>query len=532
MSDLAVESSLDELLSAPSPWLVLDRLGASPSDELTLACERRFDAVNAEGRKRLIWLLERIRTNAAFGVLLRRLSRASGDEAAQLLRVLNGARVAVPVEQIARLFEDAAQEAIVAAGIAGDATLVPRVAAFLDKPNLVRHAALALAMLGQNQLASELVARLDTTKGLDCTGILAALEVMGEPSVAEALRARLLHSSGDAQWDLHHAIFRLTGREPLVRWATSRDDARAAFAEAWKSFDLGAAPRPRLTDITLETEGKIGAFQVHDGLGRLRIDFDPPSPGSAWPRWSQSLYAGDVRLFDVGSFCGTCETTLRLVGLPEASVPRVAADVREAVANVEALDEGLLIALTPYLTTLRTGHYIAFLVDLDLERVQAPERSWLTRRAEYRKRDEPGEPEEADIQWPGLEHFQAREAALGDVPTYGLLLPQSALESLRSDRIDAWDAALSRGAHPTTLAMCWVEQKEVQGEHPERFFVGLVLDGHHKLAAAVRRRQPARILAICRLEDSSGPPDDRARWLRQSVAALERARSHASVTNL
>lgn len=65
-----------------------------------------------------------------------------------------------------------------------------------------------------------------------------------------------------------------------------------------------------------------------------------------------------------------------------------------------------------------------------------------------------------------------------------------------------------------------MEQKDVVGELTERFLVGVVLDGHHGLLAYTRLRRPARILAICRLEDSWGPPEDRSRWLHEALSAL------------
>jgi hypothetical protein len=50
--------------------------------------------------------------------------------------------------------------------------------------------------------------------------------------------------------------------------------------------------------------------------------------------------------------------------------------------------------------------------------------------------------------------------------------------------------------------------------------IGAVLDGHHKLAAYAHASVPARCVLVTRIEDTWGPPDDRARPLRESLARL------------
>lgn len=518
--DSARQRSLEDMLRSADPWSSIDDLANDWSDDLVRACEERFDSANGEGRKRLVSLLGRARTQSAIAVLHRRLVAAADDEAAQILRVLNGERAVVSTEQIARLFADARTEAVVAAGISGDASLVPRVVAALDVPGTTRHAALALAMLGRTELSAEIAARIATADGLDATGLIVALEVMDDPSVVPMLVDLLSRAEGANAWDLHHALWRLTGREPLVRIGRDRDDAARAYADAWSSFDLRASARPRVGDVAPDPQRSAARFTVLDGCGVLRIDYDPPTPGSSWPRWGKSLFVGTERLYEIGSDCGTCETTLRLTGSCPASAATMADDVRSALAEVTTVSEELLDALRPYLTTLRTGHYLARLVDVDLERVERPEASWLTRRAENRKSDDPFLADPADVSWPGAEHFQVRDAAVGEVPTYGVVVPQAPLRSLRPETVAEWEARIASGAQPTALALCWVEQKDVVGELTERFLVGVVLDGHHRLLAYTRLRRPARILAICRLEDSWGPPEDRSRWLHEALSAL------------
>jgi hypothetical protein len=60
----------------------------------------------------------------------------------------------------------------------------------------------------------------------------------------------------------------------------------------------------------------------------------------------------------------------------------------------------------------------------------------------------------------------------------------------------------------------------VRLEHPERFLVGVILDGHHKLVAYARAGVAARVLMLCRVEDSWGPPTARTAFLDEVFAGL------------
>jgi hypothetical protein len=518
-------AALDELLARRDPWSSIDSIAREAGDAIVSSCEARLEAASPEGRRRLVALLERVRSAAAHAALLRRLPASSGDEAAQILRVLNSASVIVPSAEIDRRFADAWEEATVAAGISGDTSFAPRLAAMLEKPGLGRHAALALAQLGSREYSRAIAARIASADPLDAAGFVVALETMNDPSIVPELVALLSRGDVRCAWDLHHAVVHLTGREPLVRDAKDRHDTPVAYAEAWRAFSLDAVARPRLERVHVERASSSATFDLMDARGAIRLECDPPTPGSAWPRWFLSITASGRPLYAIGSRCGTCETTLRRTGASPSTAAQVAASVRSAVAHVDALDEQLLGALEGFVTMLRTGHYVARLVDLDLERVDEAERSWLTRRRALRRSDDfPDGDDDGTIEWPGDAHFQAREAAAGPFPTFGVLVPSSRLSDIRADTVDAWSAAIASGARPAALVMAWVEQKEVRAEFTERFLVGLVLDGHHKLAAYARAGRPARVLAICRVEDSWGPPDDRAGWIHEAIDAL-RARA-------
>lgn len=505
------------MLRQSDPWALMDELAEAWSAELAEAADARFDSGSTEDRKRLIWLLGRVRIAAAGDVLRRWLARTSGNEADSVLVAMNGRRWAAPSDQIRRLIDEAPEAAVVAAGLSGEVALAPLLEARLDAPKIGRHAALALALLGQSNLAPVIAARIEGASGIDAAGFVTALETMRNTSVVPLLRALLDAPSNDARWDVHHALCRLTGREPLI----ALQGGDEAIAKAWRGFRTDGPRRPVLT--LDDVEACSASFTLEDGGGAVRIDYEPPTPGSVWPRWGLALYVGEHALYALGSHCGTCETTLRLLRESSERVATVGDQVRSALANVAGLDGELFAALRPYLVSLRTGHYRAYLRDFDLELVEKAEDSWFTRRHHHRVSEDTPEaagPSAYDVAWPGVAHFQTRRGPSGERPTYGVVVPSMPLDGLDQGAVDAHAERIADGCRPTALLLGWVEDKEVAAEFPERFANMFVLDGHHKLAAYAERGVAARCLVLCRLEDSWGPPGDREAYLREAMRDL------------
>lgn len=376
-----------------------------------------------------------------------------------------------------------------------------RLAALLTDPDHRVAAALELGRRRAREHSAAILAAMPAEPGRDRAAFVVALEEMGDPSVVPALRPM----AGD--WDVHHALVRLTGRDPLV--TDPRDPAARQRAWADLDLDVPALPRVEVSSVTATRAD----LTVDDGLGRLRIDYDSPT-GSVWPRWGRSLLIDGVPVYRVGSLCGTCETTIALTGWPSGEVAAVSARLRDRLADPRALDQDLVDALTPMLVAMPSGHYRLYLLDLDLEHVTDPAASWWSRRVDERgdagADDEPG--------WPGVEHFQLRQRIPGPVRTYGVVLPsrgQRTAETVATHR-----AAIDSGARPTALLWGWVEQRNVEMEYPERFLVGVVLDGHHRLTAYAESGVPARVVLVARVEDSWGPPGERDRFLAEVVTPL------------
>ncbi|WP_405714418.1 MULTISPECIES: hypothetical protein [unclassified Streptomyces] len=130
--------------------------------------------------------------------------------------------------------------------------------------------------------------------------------------------------------------------------------------------------------------------------------------------------------------------------------------------------------------------------------------------------------------WPGTAHFQLRDRIPGETPTYGALLPSQPLEALDADTATRYTSAVTAGHRPAALALAWVEDIYVRAEHPERFLVAAVLDGHHKLAAYAAAGVPARGLLLSRAEDNRGPEAGWSKAFDEALGQLQDGRRRAA----
>src|SRR4051812_40267143 len=105
-------------------------------------------------------------------------------------------------------------------------------------------------------------------------------------------------------------------------------------------------------------------------------------------------------------------------------------------------------------------------------------------------------------------------------PTYGIVMPTQPVDEPDTGTVDAFRTTIRAGQRPAALVLGWIEDRYVEAEYSERFLVGMLLDGHHKLLAYTTESQPARALLISRDEDSWGPPNNRTQWLDAVIANL------------
>lgn len=54
------------------------------------------------------------------------------------------------------------------------------------------------------------------------------------------------------------------------------------------------------------------------------------------------------------------------------------------------------------------------------------------------------------------------------------------------------------------MVVGWIDDRYVEARHEERWLVGAVLDGHHRLAAYAAAGIPSRVLLIARVGEGGG----------------------------
>jgi hypothetical protein len=506
------EAWLDRVLAAPDPWTAAF-VGQRPPG-LVRAVENRYPGPGPRRYRVLLALLLKKSGEDGARAIARMLETVSAEDAVVLLGTL--ARTAPTYANPAtmrRLLADrkAGRVAADLAGMSGDRSFVPDLVRLLTDRKRRSNAAIALGRLNAREHTARIAAKLRRLKGVERQAFVIALELMGDPTVVPTLLR------GRFDWEIHHALVRLTGRDPLVKnW-----ESLAAIQAAWRSLDLTQPAEPDLRDVRVK--GGRAEFVLDDGLGRIRIDHDPPMPGAQWPRWDRSLVIAGTPVYRLDSGCGTCELTMYMTGWPAESVAESSARLRDRLADLPPhLDADLIDAARPLLVALPTGHYRVFVLDLDLEWVSEPQMSWYHRRFELRGADEEDEePDELDVPWwPGTDHFQLREPIPGSKPAYGMVMPSRSPELLREERVAHHAAAIAAGARPAALLYGWVDDRWVHMDHPERILAAVVLDGHHKLTAYARVGVPARAVLLSRAENNHGPPEDRDRYLNEVTAPL------------
>jgi hypothetical protein len=345
-------------------------------------------------------------------------------------------------------------------------------------------AAIAVGLLGERSYTAAILDAMAKAKGLELSGYGVAIETMRDEGAVAALMAMLEALVPERAWVLAKALQRSAGRAPLIdRYVDPKQYARAAL-DAWKRRPF-AAPTVR----NVARAGRSVTFGLDHGGGELHIESTPYNGGS-WPRWSRALYVNDDPLYNVSSGCETCHSILQLAGTLD--LPSALARYRAGIAAIELLNEATIEALRPLIDRLQTGHYMACLANLEVDRVTDPARSWLAETDD-------------DSYAPRTVHFQSKLRAPAEkLRSSVLLVPSQDLSKLDEATVSDYERAIRGGARPVAIALTWVEDRSNWDDNePTRTMLGAVLDGHHKLAAYARARVPARILTVTSLDEST-----------------------------
>lgn len=382
---------------------------------------------------------------------------------------------------------------------------------------------LDLAHGGISEIAPIVAALLPSQTGRVHAAFCGALELMKNRAAVPALVDQL-RTAPDAQlWDLAHALRLITGADPLDDSDGGDNDAparvRARWLEAHARGHLDHLPDPHFSRIEIIDED-LATFDIAWGRGAIEVDYKPPIAGATWPRWDRALTIAGKRIYDTGSTCGTCETVLHRVGWPDDTLASTARALDAAGFGRTRLDREWIESMSPLLFQLRSGRYLVGLVDLYLDRIDpaSADKSFFVtrndRRNEHVERDEDGLPSD----WPGTSHYQTvTDFADGQLAIYTVVMPTRDPTSLDEARVERFAAPLLAGERPWALALGYVDDRYVRARWEERFFSLILLDGHHRVEAAVRYGESARIAVLFRLADNWGPPEERDRHIRRAL---------------
>lgn len=526
---------LEELSKRDTPaaaWPIVERIIASADPALLPEVRRRAEAGELEASARaFISLLSRLHGPDAEAALRSFLRSHDLDAVAAAIRALAPYLSPADSSTLAALIrhedESVRVAAIIAAGHAREQSVARLVAARLDATSEEERmqAAITLGHLGAQEVAPALAERLTKDKGRVFQAVVSSLEMLRSPTVVPVLVNKLRDVTDDQVWDVAHALAVISGVDVAVDPRAAPGQVRKVWLSAAAKDMLATVPAARVANVTRGDAG-FSSFDVFFGRGDVQIDFDPPEPGATWPRWGRSLLVRGQRVLDIGSTCGTCESLLRFGAWPAEDVSRLAHILEDRHGKMDLFT--WVKSWEPLLCRLRAGRYLAADLTLPVERIDSMRKrdSWFVRRNELRvDEDDAGEAaaplSDAELFWPGVTHYQGPRESVP--PTYPVVLPLTDPGALDAMAVDRFAAAIGEGERPPVVAYAWLDAREVEARWAERFLYLAVLNGHHRLEAYARTGVPARIVAVARIEDSWGPPDEPAKYLEEAFALFKGA---------
>lgn len=348
--------------------------------------------------------------------------------------------------------------------------------------------AIALGRLRAVEHCAAIVRAFAASDQLATVGYAQALALLAQREHGPAV-LRALEGKPKRAWPVHQALCAMYQRTPLLGAYTDGDSLARAVKNAWTRPAL-ESPR-----IIAEPAGssRHRAFALDHGAGRVRIE-PLGYQGGAWPQWNRALTVDRAPLYAVSSGCDTCATIFSLSGSLDASrdaMARYRAGIRSVLSIDSALD-----AIEPLVHQLETGRYLASLVSVSLRPMRSAREGWL------------GDPDALETE--GAVRYESAVVALAPQQSACFVLGTSQPDAITDASIVAMYAdEIRAGSRPAALALCWLEERFEGGwdeSTPLRTSaLGLLLDGHHKLAAYAREGVAAPVLALTMLDQCSMP---------------------------
>jgi hypothetical protein len=235
---------------------------------------------------------------------------------------------------------------------------------------------------------------------------------------------------------------------------------------------------------------------LHSSNTESRLKFETEGGGS-WPIWDRFISLDGKHAYNIGNICQTCAFLFqRMHGANSSVEMNDTADLLKA--GVSQLSDAVVEKI---IDGLPEGDYLAVLLEADLQMTRPGDINDFFAREQI-------ELYGVDTFWdlphdPRTPYYRASEARIGEKSNlFHFVVPMFPERWLKTPAIANYMIENADRIRPTAVALSvldvkgpadWEGHKEIV-EHWT--YTHFLVDGHHKVAAAVRAGRPARVLSF------------------------------------
>ena len=213
------------------------------------------------------------------------------------------------------------------------------------------------------------------------------------------------------------------------------------------------------------------------------------------------------RKFEIGNDCDTCHFWFKCLQEPKNFANKKIVNLPKAISIPRPLDETFVSEIEPLIEMMDKGEHYIFNTTVDLTGpFRSDDEESYFHNTEFMEIWDIEDPAAEDIlsNW---EHYEGkhpriyRHEAITD-KLFKFLIPLVPVRKLKEENIRLYKDMISNGDRPRILALGMLQRaipesvKEGNSKTMHSFFAGVILDGHHKLAAYRRAGVPANLLII------------------------------------
>lgn len=233
------------------------------------------------------------------------------------------------------------------------------------------------------------------------------------------------------------------------------------------------------------------------------------------------------RKFEIGNDCDTCHFWFKCLQEPKAFAEKKVVNLPKAVSIPRPLDDELIQELSPMIEMMDKGDHYLFNSSVDLTGPfpYDDENSYFHNN-EFHELWDIEDPAAEDIlsNW---EHYEGKHPRVYrhegiSEKLFKFLIPLVPVKKLKQENIQLYKEMIANGDRPRILVLGMLQRaipetiSNGSRKTLHSYFAGVVLDGHHKLAAYRRAGVPANVLVLLSrnaskyylLDGESGDPNE------------------------